>query len=463
MRVELAKLKPNPYRDFLIDPVDGEMSKHLIASIHESGFWGGSSLRQNEKGEFEIACGHTRIYAAIDAGITHADLHVRKYNAEQMIRMYATENATQRNGEKSGLAMAGAVASAVRYLLKGILKGDEHVRKIFLTSEGGSERGLDTIKGQIASEKGLGYDCVLRFFEGIPSMNIGIVKYQLGNLKASGEYARIVKEVNDEIAQEQAEERAELERREAEAKAARKTAEEARKRAIEAKKRAAAKAADKAAKEAAAKAAKEAEARAIEAEEKQAEAEAQVDENVKKTRDASEKAVENSGKRKITFDLKGVGKYLKSEHQLRVFRTVVERENIKRHIPVSAQEKLAALLVKYANQHNKGELTGTFIERYLTEIVKNTANLRKGGDLDLELTPEVLTAIEYENAQHRFTKLSHHFCRNWAGVITDANDMIKLKDQYPDLNFTITKELRMAVRFATTTIDNLIEKFNLQK
>lgn len=458
MRVELAKLKPNPYRDFTIDPIDGEMAEQLIASIGESGFWGGSSLRQNEKGEFEIACGHTRIYAAQKAGITHADLHVGRYDAEKMIRMYATENATQRNGEKSGLAIAGAIASAVRYLLKGILKEDKDVQKIFWTSE----KSLETIRGQVASEKGLGYECVFRFFHDIEAIKEGIVQYQLGMLKASGDYARIVKEVNDEIALEQLKERAELERREAEAKAARKAAEEARKRAVEAKKKAAAKAADKAAKEADAKAAKEAERQATEAEEKQAEAEAQVDGELKKTRDTSQKAVTASAKRPITFDLKGVGKYLKTEHQLRVFRTVVERENV-RKIPVSAQEKLAALLVKYANQHNKGELTGTFIETYLTEIIKNASNLRKGGDLDLELTPEALVAIEHENAQHHFNKLSHHFCRNWAGVINDANDMIKLKEQYPDLAFTITQELRMAVRFATGTIDKLIEKFNLQK
>ena len=63
--------------------------------------------------------------------------------------------------------MFGAVASAVHYLVKGILKRDKHVTQIY----GTSAKGLEIIDGQIASQKGLGQECVLRFFEGIPAMH----------------------------------------------------------------------------------------------------------------------------------------------------------------------------------------------------------------------------------------------------------------------------------------------------
>ena len=40
MKVELALLKPDPLRDFSIDPIDQEVVEALKESIRQDGFWG---------------------------------------------------------------------------------------------------------------------------------------------------------------------------------------------------------------------------------------------------------------------------------------------------------------------------------------------------------------------------------------------------------------------------------------
>ena len=66
---------------------------------------------------------------ALEAGETHADIYIGNYDDAQMIRIYATENATQRNNH-SGVATAAIVASSLKYLIKGILRGDVWFRQI---------------------------------------------------------------------------------------------------------------------------------------------------------------------------------------------------------------------------------------------------------------------------------------------------------------------------------------------
>jgi hypothetical protein len=44
----------------------------------------------------------------------------------------------------------------VRYILTGILKNDSHVQKYF-----GTSKSFETVRGQIASKVGLGYEVVL--------------------------------------------------------------------------------------------------------------------------------------------------------------------------------------------------------------------------------------------------------------------------------------------------------------
>lgn len=422
MKVELAKLQPNPYRDFLVDPLEEDAAAPLYQSIADTGFWGGVPVRKTEDGELQIGAGHKRIFAAINAGIQFHDLMVKTYTDEEMIRIYATENLTQR-GSNAGLAMTGAVAAAVRYIAKGVLKNDPTFGQYYP-----KVNGFESVRGNITSEKGLGHDVVLRFFKGISAMNDTLVKEHLAQLKASGDYARIVKEVNDEIAEEQKAERDELDRLEQEAEAAKRKAEEAVK----------------------------GEVKQAKAEAKKAEAKVKEKEKVKETKEAAEKAAEAAAKKPVTFDLQGVGKWLKTQTQLRTFRKVLARESIRQNVPVKAQADLAARLVQHANELNGGKLTAEFISTYLTHLLQNRRRSEP------QLSAEQVKRIDHENAQVKFTDLGHHFCRNIGSAFRDVHEMIALKDEYRDLEFTVTNELRNTVGAAYSRLKTLTEKLNIR-
>src|SRR4051812_47734699 len=187
MLVSLKNLQPNPHRDFRIDPIDEEVVEALQASIEEDGVWGGVVCREvkvNGGTVIQIAAGHHRIEAAKRAGIKTADLFVGKFDDASMIRVYARENATQRGS--TGAALAGTVAAAIRYLAKGIISGTfSEIR----------ERSLETARGQIATGRGIGQRIILEFLEKVPGITRNVVDQQTANLKASGDYARILGEV----------------------------------------------------------------------------------------------------------------------------------------------------------------------------------------------------------------------------------------------------------------------------
>ena len=418
MRVELAALKMSHVRDFLVDPQEHEDAGALIASIKENDFWSGIVVNKLPNGDLEVIAGHKRTWAAMQAGITHADVHVGKYDDRQAIRIYATENITQR-GATAGLAMAGAVASAVRYLVKAILKGDkDSMVQIYTIGGNGTGGDLEHLQGNITSEKGIGWKLVRHFYNGIEGINDSVVQHHMANLKASGDYARIVKEVTEEIEREgeHAIELAELERQEAEAEKAKEPAK-----------------------------VEKVKARKVRAKAKQV-----------TTKAAGQKAKEAAAKKKVTFDLKGVGKYLKGEHQLRVFREMVEKESMQKHLPFEKQADLAAQLVEYANKNNKGELTGTFIRDNLSWMMLDAA--QEQGRLNQQARKEA----EEQDVRLKWTNLAHHFARNVGGINSDGILMLQLLEKFPDTKFNITKELTIAVKYAVPTINKLAEKLKIK-
>jgi ParB-like chromosome segregation protein Spo0J len=72
MLVELKNLKPNPFRDFAIDPINDGVVAALESSISEYGFWGGVVCRKGKNGDIEIGAGHHRVHAAMKSGIRAA-------------------------------------------------------------------------------------------------------------------------------------------------------------------------------------------------------------------------------------------------------------------------------------------------------------------------------------------------------------------------------------------------------
>jgi Predicted transcriptional regulators len=195
MRVDLRALQPNPRRDFLIDPIDPEVVERLRQSIAEDGFWGGVVCRRLPDGTLQIGAGHHRVAAALAAGITEADLFVATdMDDTAMIRVYARENATQRG--LSSTALTGTVAAAMKFVAKSILTGSDE--QLFTSFH------LPTLRERLLEDEGVGRKVLLGFLHDIPGINDRSVQHQLANLKASGDYARIIAQVEQEIAAEHA-------------------------------------------------------------------------------------------------------------------------------------------------------------------------------------------------------------------------------------------------------------------
>jgi hypothetical protein len=60
-----------------------------------------------------------------------------------------------------------------------------------------SEKSREVIRGQLLSDKGIGAPIVTEFLISVPGINKNIVTEQIANLKASGDYQRII-ELADE-------------------------------------------------------------------------------------------------------------------------------------------------------------------------------------------------------------------------------------------------------------------------
>ncbi len=124
--------------------------------------------------------GHVDFKGELAAGKVFCDaLFIGNIDDVGMIRIYARENASQRGNGST--AVAGTVASAIRF----------KAREAFL--------GLSP---KIGRKSDVGEPEITEFLDGIPGVNEGTVKAQLANLKASGNYARIINEVQAQVGEE---------------------------------------------------------------------------------------------------------------------------------------------------------------------------------------------------------------------------------------------------------------------
>ena len=313
MRVQLKTLQPNPHRDFTVDPISDAAVAALKQSIKQDGFWGGAVVTKID-GEMFIACGHTRTRAAIESGIKEADLYVvPDMSDEQLIRIYARENSTQRGNNSS--AIAGTVASALKYL----------ARQAFGS---GSENSEPRSRG---ISQGIGAPQILEFL-GENVLKRSDIEQQLANLKSSGDYARILEEVQEELEEEVGETLAELEEK------------------VETAKRADVK----------------------------AKVEEQIASVIKKQEKLAEIIEKNSER---TFDLEGVSKHLNVTSHLTTFRELCEKHS--KLLPVRSQAGLAKALVASAAKNSRnGEVTSRYIsEAFIDQL---TGAKRVQGQIDKE-------------------------------------------------------------------------------
>lgn len=486
MRVNLRTLKRNPIRDFAIDPIDQEQVELLRRSIHEHEFWGGVSLLKGADDTLYIAAGHHRIEAALAEGITEADLTVptRDWSDVDLVRIYATENATQRGD--MGVALTGAVAGGVKVLAKAL--ATDNLARIPARL---SRRSCDTENGQFEKRGEVGRKMLEDFFDGI--LKEGQITQALANLSASGDYRRILDEVDAEVSRErEVAEQARLEserefhRLEAqrlEAKRRYHEAEEARRLAeVEAEE------AKQAEDEQSAKETAEAEIRARTWEEeqrqehdqrRQAAAEQKQKAAVaRKQAEEAEKAQTKlahaiAGTQKLrpnktrssyptvearSFDFQGVSKHLKNAHQIDAFREIVTGKALRDTLPVENQAALAAALVAKAKELSTPTRERRVTERFIREHIMGllfSAKIRLHADIrqEQQRLMEEDQLMQARLYQRNFSAAVRH-------MATAGQKLGDLAKNWPaGLTLPVSTEFRQAVINAKRVIDTIVQHF----
>jgi hypothetical protein len=145
-----------------------------------------------------LRSGRHRTLAAIAAGIKTAELEIFDYDDQQALRVYATENATQRGN--LGTTRLGSVAAALRLLARAIATGNLPTIVGRLP-----QRAIEVAQATFERGDGVGQDLILAVLKGVPGISERTVIEDLANLKSSGDYARILREVKDRIEAEEAE------------------------------------------------------------------------------------------------------------------------------------------------------------------------------------------------------------------------------------------------------------------
>ena len=321
-----------------------------------------------------------------------------------------------------------------------------------------SAKGVEILRGQIVSDKGLGKPLVTAFLgRGMPDgFSQTSVREHLAHLKASGDYARIVGEIRDQIERDHAEAVRALEaQKKAQAKA------EAEQAKAEAERKAAnerAKAAkDEADRERAKRQALEAEARAKLADKRQEElarelAEIRKGAGVRAVESAMAATTAASG-REVTFDLEGVAKHLVNENHLRGFRQVVTGQGIAPYLAVNKQAGLAKALVAQAEKLGH-ELSGAFIREHVVDMVLRVKATER------TFTREEREALRNKAFESKFAGALDDFARSVRGMNSAGVEILSLLKRHPEgSHLKITGEFRNALETARNVIAKLNKEF----
>jgi len=154
--IRLELIRPNPFRDFELHPIDEAQVAKLLASIKSNGFW--SSVVARPAGEgYELAFGHHRIEAARRHGLDAVPIEVLALSDARMVIMLASENAMQRG--TTAAASLDAVAALSRAVTESCLRCDtpEGVGQIWPTL---TRDAAESIWGKIRKGEQPGRDCI---------------------------------------------------------------------------------------------------------------------------------------------------------------------------------------------------------------------------------------------------------------------------------------------------------------
>lgn len=206
MRIKIKDIRPNPFRDFSLYPIDDEQVLRLSQSMDNLGFFSGVTARHVDGGGYELAAGHHRLEAAqrTTPPLTHIEAVVEPYNDQQMVEIMMTENLTQRG--HNAASVLDSVAAYVRLVAKDVLLGDGATTKILVAA--GQDK-LSTAQTKIA-KNGPGTELLYRAMNGFTketrraNKEAEIVKSSdidsaLTTLREGGVMGRIMGEVHAEV------------------------------------------------------------------------------------------------------------------------------------------------------------------------------------------------------------------------------------------------------------------------
>lgn len=91
MKIKVADLEPNPFRQIERYPIDRVKVEALKTSIKETSFWDNILVRK-KNGKYQIAYGHHRLIAIREMGIEKIEAPVRDLDNAAMLRIMAEEN-----------------------------------------------------------------------------------------------------------------------------------------------------------------------------------------------------------------------------------------------------------------------------------------------------------------------------------------------------------------------------------
>ena len=94
IKVDLARIDANPFRDIESYPFDEAKIERLTESINSTGFWPNVIVRKTGT-RYQCAYGHHRLNAAKRAGVTKAHVVLKELSDDEMLRMMVDENATE--------------------------------------------------------------------------------------------------------------------------------------------------------------------------------------------------------------------------------------------------------------------------------------------------------------------------------------------------------------------------------
>lgn len=120
MKLKFKDVLPNPYRDLRGNPLLPEKIEELVSSIKTTGYWDNVVCRKNKEGRYELAYGHHRVQAAIEAGLIEAEFIVKDLDDALMIQIMDNENREVYGS--SPASMIETVKAVVAALAEGLIK-----------------------------------------------------------------------------------------------------------------------------------------------------------------------------------------------------------------------------------------------------------------------------------------------------------------------------------------------------